>query len=63
MTCPDCRHETPGGSAFESEYLSLILARRGCVTRVDLFEVEALEVALKRFEELYPADGGMHGSR
>jgi hypothetical protein len=42
------------GGAFESEYVWLGLARGGRFTRLELFEMDALDTALARFEELRP---------
>jgi ketosteroid isomerase-like protein len=44
----------PGGGPFESEHLSLALARNGRFTRIEFFEIDALDTALARFEELRP---------
>jgi hypothetical protein len=43
------------GGAFESEYLYLFVQARGRITRVELFELDALDAALARFEELCAA--------
>jgi len=43
-----------GGGDFESDYLYLALVARGRITRVEMFELEDLEAALARFEELRP---------
>jgi len=43
------------GGAFESEYVWLALARGGRFTRLELFEMDALDAALARFEELRAA--------
>jgi ketosteroid isomerase-like protein len=45
-----------GGGEFESEYLFLYLVRDGRITRVELFEMNALDMALARFEELRSTD-------
>lgn len=42
------------GGAFESEYLWLATARGSRITRLDLFEVEDLDKAKARLEELRP---------
>jgi ketosteroid isomerase-like protein len=42
------------GGAFENEYAWLALASNGRVTHVETFEIEALDAALARFEELRP---------
>ncbi len=44
----------PDGGPFESEYLLLGLARNGRSTRAEFFEIDALDTALARFEELRP---------
>ncbi|MBI3781909.1 MAG: nuclear transport factor 2 family protein [Deltaproteobacteria bacterium] len=44
----------PDGGPFESEHLALGLARNGRFTRVEFFEIDALDTALARFEELQP---------
>lgn len=41
-----------GGGAFESDYLILYVMAEGLVTGVELFEVDALDAALARFEQL-----------
>ena len=46
--------DVAGGGAFESEYLYLFLSRGGRITHVELFELDALDAALARFEELRP---------
>jgi ketosteroid isomerase-like protein len=43
-----------GGGDFESECLYLYLVRDGRITRVELFEMNALDKALARFEALRP---------
>jgi len=43
-----------GGGEFESEYLYLHLVSQGRVSRIEMFEMDALETALARFEELRP---------
>jgi class 3 adenylate cyclase/ketosteroid isomerase-like protein/tetratricopeptide (TPR) repeat protein len=40
------------GGGFENEYLLLYLVAQGRITRVELFEMDALDLALARFEEL-----------
>jgi ketosteroid isomerase-like protein len=42
----------PGGGDFESEYLHLCTVAHGRITRVELFELDDLDAALARFEEL-----------
>ena len=44
----------PDGGPFETEHLALGLARNGRFTRVEFFEIDALDTALARFEELRP---------
>jgi hypothetical protein len=44
----------PDGGDFESEYLYLCLTGQGRITHVELFEMNALDKALARFEELRP---------
>jgi ketosteroid isomerase-like protein len=44
----------PEGGAFESEYLAVSIVRRGLVTRLEMFEVDAVDAALARFAELRP---------
>jgi hypothetical protein len=44
-----------GGGEFESELLYLFTVAGGRITRVEMFEIEDLEAALSRFEELRPA--------
>ena len=44
----------PDGGPFEAEHLALGLARNGRFTRVEFFEIDALDTALARFEELRP---------
>ena len=44
----------PDGGPFETEHLTLGLARNGRFTRVEFFEIDALDTALARFEELRP---------
>lgn len=46
-----------GGGAFESEYLYLYLVAGGRITYVELFEMDALDLALARFDELRSARG------
>ena len=41
-----------GGGEFESEYLFLCLVAQGRITRVEMFEIDALDAALARFEAL-----------
>ncbi len=41
-----------GGGPFESDYLYLFFHAQGRMTRVELFELEDLDAALARFEEL-----------
>jgi class 3 adenylate cyclase/ketosteroid isomerase-like protein len=45
----------PDGGAFESEYVWLVLARGGRITRGEFFEPDALGEALARFEALCAA--------
>jgi class 3 adenylate cyclase len=53
-----------GGGAFESEDLYLFLVERGCVTHVEMFELEDLDRALERFDALRPdPQGARSGSR
>lgn len=42
------------GGAFESEYVWLGLASGSRITRGEFFEIDALDIALARFEELRP---------
>jgi hypothetical protein len=42
------------GGAFESEYLSMFLCERGRITHTEMFELDALDAALARFEALRP---------
>jgi ketosteroid isomerase-like protein len=44
------------GGPFESEFVWLGLVRSGRFTRVELFEIDAIETALARFAELGAAD-------
>jgi ketosteroid isomerase-like protein len=41
-----------GGGPFETEYLYLYLVAQGRITRVEMFEIDALAAALARCEEL-----------
>jgi hypothetical protein len=45
----------PDGGAFESDYLALFAVTGGRVTRLEFFEVDALDRALARFAELSDA--------
>lgn len=47
------------GGAFESEYVWLSLAEGARITRLELFESEALDEALARFETLRPPMPGL----
>ena len=40
------------GGAFVSDYLTLLIIENGLITRLELFEIDALDAALARFEEL-----------
>jgi ketosteroid isomerase-like protein len=42
------------GGAYEVEHLFLLTVERGRVTRLELFELEDVDAALARFEELQP---------
>lgn len=44
----------PDGGDFESEFVFLYCVARGRVARIELFELDALDAALARFEELRP---------
>ncbi len=46
--------QLPEGGAFESEYLGVIIVRRGLTTRIEMFELDAVDAALARFAELRP---------
>ena len=41
----------PDGGPFETEHLALGLARNGRFTRVEFFEIDALDTALARLAE------------
>jgi hypothetical protein len=43
------------GGAFVSEYFTLFIVKHGRIARLELFEIDALETALARFEELSSA--------
>ena len=43
-----------GGGDFESEYLYLYVVSQGRIARVELFEMNALDEALSRFEKMRP---------
>jgi hypothetical protein len=47
-----------GGGDFESEYLYLYLVAQGRIARIEVFEMDALDKALARFEELRPQSSG-----
>jgi hypothetical protein len=47
----------PEGGPFEIYYVAVEIVARGRVTRLELFELEAVDAALARFEELRPAAG------
>ncbi|MGH7790402.1 MAG: nuclear transport factor 2 family protein, partial [Candidatus Binatia bacterium] len=42
----------PDGGAFESEFLAVVTADRGRATRLEIFEIDAVDAALGRFREL-----------
>jgi ketosteroid isomerase-like protein/tetratricopeptide (TPR) repeat protein len=42
----------PDGGEFESEYLNLFTVSDGKITQIELFEVDAADAALARFEQL-----------
>jgi len=42
----------PGGGEFVSDFLVVNIVERGVATRLELFEVDAAEAALARFDEL-----------
>jgi class 3 adenylate cyclase/ketosteroid isomerase-like protein/tetratricopeptide (TPR) repeat protein len=44
----------PGGGPFESEYVELFVHAHGCLTHLELFELEDVDQALARLEELRP---------
>jgi len=44
----------PDGGPFESDYLTLVVLRDGRITRQEMFELDQLDTALARFEELRP---------
>jgi len=46
--------QLPDGGAFESEYLALTIIKRGLCTRLEMFELDAVDAALARFAELRP---------
>jgi ketosteroid isomerase-like protein len=43
-----------GGGEFESDFLVVVAVAQGRTTRLDVFEIDATEAALARFEELCP---------
>ncbi len=47
-----------GGGPFENDYLWLCSIAGGRVTRLELFEIDALDAALARFEQLRPDPPG-----
>ncbi|HET9062300.1 MAG TPA: nuclear transport factor 2 family protein, partial [Candidatus Binatia bacterium] len=49
------RGTLPGGGELVSDDLVVFVSERGLVTRMELFEMDATDVALARFEELDPA--------
>ncbi len=48
-----------GGGDFENEYLYLYVVAQGRIARVEMFEMDALDKALARFEELRPPSPGL----
>jgi ketosteroid isomerase-like protein len=44
----------PGGGEFESDFLIVSLLKGGRTARLELFEIDAVDGALARFEELRP---------
>ena len=44
----------PEGGAFESEYVGLIIITRGLCSRLEMFELDAVDAALARLAELRP---------
>lgn len=45
----------PGGGEFASDFLVLVVVERGLATRLEIFETDAADAALARFDELRAA--------
>ncbi len=46
--------DVPDGGAFESEYLQIVLVADRRIAHVELFEMDDVDAAIRRFEELCP---------